>query len=289
MPGEVRHHGAPRVRAGAAPPRARSRRPGRRRSRAAPPRRSRSRPAAGRGAGAGRRGRRARRRARSCGSYARSGARSGSSPLGTYGRFAHTTAYGGSTWYGRRSAATKTIRSATPWPTAFSRASCRASSDTSIAITITCSAIFRRRSAASTDTAIAPVPVPTSTTRSVGAPGGRGVAVEPVDDLRDRASTSSSVSGRGISARRIGREGEAVELAEAADVGDGLPALAPGDRGLERLARVRADRGVGMGEDARSGRCPASGRAAAPRRAARESGARGGDALGGACGRARIR
>ena len=96
---------------------------------------------------------------------------------------------------------TNTIRSATPCPTAFSRASCSASSDTSIAITITWSAILRRRSAASTDTPIAPVPVPTSTTRSAGAPGTRGVAVRRATISSIAASTRSSVSGRGMRAR----------------------------------------------------------------------------------------
>ena len=135
------------------------------------------------------------------GSNAISGDSSDRSPLGTYGRFAHTTAYGGSTWYGSRSAATNTIRSATPWPTAFSRASWRASVETSTAITSTWSSIFRRRSPARSEIAIAPVPVPTSATRNAGVPRARGVAVSRATISASAASTSSSVSGRGMSAR----------------------------------------------------------------------------------------
>ncbi len=50
-------------------------------------------------------------------------------------------------------------------------------------------------------TAIAPVPVPMSATRSAGVPGGRGAAVSRRAISTIAASTSSSVSGRGMSAR----------------------------------------------------------------------------------------
>ena len=53
-------------------------------------------------------------------------------------------------------------------------------------------------------------------------PAGGAAAVRRATTSSIASSTSSSVSGRGISARASRREREAVELAEAADVGDGL-------------------------------------------------------------------
>src|SRR6188508_1162831 len=101
---------------------------------------------------------------------------------------------------GRRSLATKRRRSPTPCATAFSRARSRAPSETSVATMSRSSGGTRRcRRATARATAIAPLPVPTSATRRT--PDRSTPDVNAVITVAIAVSTSSSVSGRGISAR----------------------------------------------------------------------------------------
>ena len=107
----------------------------------------------------------------------------------------------------------------------------------------------RRRSATSSAMAIAPLPVPTSTIRIGGEPTGRAAAASRRITSASASSTSRSVSGRGMSARRVDREGQAVELLDPPDVRDGLAGRAPVEgRPVGRLG-VGADRRVGVRED----------------------------------------
>ena len=62
-------------------------------------------------------------------------------------------------------------------------------------------------------------------------------------------STSSSVSGRGMSARASTAQGQAVELLDLADVGHGLAGLAPGHESREARLVVDAERRFGVGDD----------------------------------------
>ena len=116
----------------------------------------------------------------------------------------------------------------------------RASADTSTAMTSTCVVHLPAAQGREQGDAIAPVPVPTSTTRSAGAPGGPRGGREARGDLGQRGVDEQLRLGSRDQGARVGREREPVELAEAADVGDGLAALAALDGGLERLrARPR--------------------------------------------------
>ena len=81
-----------------------------------------------------------------------------------------STAYGGVADRAAGRPSRNAIRSATPWPTAFSRARSSASGEMSTATTVTWASIRRFRRAATSETAIAPVPVPTSAIRSGGVP-----------------------------------------------------------------------------------------------------------------------
>ena len=102
----------------------------------------------------------------------------------------------------------------------------------------------RLRRAATSATAIAPDPVPTSATRSGGAPAGRGAAVSRVDHGGDRLVHEQLGLGPRDERARVGGDGLAVELAEAADVGHGLAALPAGDVPLERGGGPIRDRRV---------------------------------------------
>ena len=151
----------------------------------------------------------------------------------------------------RRSCSSSSISS--PVRAAFSRASASASGDTSIAVTC---APGRSSAIAS---AIAPVPVPTSSTRG---------------DWRARAgaasarSTTISVSGRGISARRVDGEREPAEAPLAEDVRERL-ARAPGARRARGSRRARSRSAAGRSRcRARSAAARARARAAARRRGA---------------------
>ena len=64
-------------------------------------------------------------------------------------------------------------------------------------------------------------------------------------------STSSSVSGRGMSARASTDSAIAVELLDAADVGDRLAQFPPVDQGQVLRLRVGPDRRVAVRDDRR--------------------------------------
>ena len=102
---------------------------------------------------------------------------------------------------GRRSASQERHRSATPWPTAFSRASCSASSETSVATT----GPRRRRPGDGARRAARPRSRRSpSRRRRPGAAACRSAAAVAASRRTISASassTSSSVSGRGMSAR----------------------------------------------------------------------------------------
>ena len=159
--------------------------------------------AAGRSAGARRRGRRARRRARSVGSNAISGDSRASSSVGTYGRFAHDR---------RRTAARRRygqqVRGDEHHPVGHAvtdRVLARQlqglgrhvdRDDQHLLVHLPAAQGREQRDG---DRARSPCRRPT--TRSAGAPWGRGVAASRAVTSASAASTSSSVSGRGISAR----------------------------------------------------------------------------------------
>ena len=80
-------------------------------------------------------------------------------------------------------------------------------------------------------------------------PGGRGAASNRRDDLRlgqldDPLRLGSRDQGAGVRGER-----EPVELLEAADVGDRLALLAPGEVRLVGGRRGLADRRLGVGDD----------------------------------------
>ena len=144
-------------------------------------------------------------------------------------------------------------------PTAFSRARSSASGQRSTATTVTCSSMRRFRRAASSATAIAPVPVPTSAIRSGGAPARPRRRREPGDDRRDGLVDEQLRLGSRDERPGVRRDRQAVELAEPADVGDGLAALrrATYPSNARELARRRR-RAAPYGEDARRGPRPSA-------------------------------
>ena len=86
---------------------------------------------------------------------------------------------------------------------------------------------------------------------SAGVPAGRGAASSRVDDL-GLGQLDDALRLRARDQRaRVGREGEAVELLEAPDVGDRLAALAPGEVRLVRRGGRLADGRLGVGDDPR--------------------------------------
>ena len=141
------------------------------------------------------------------------------------------------------------MRSATPWETAFSRASASAASEMSLAVKRTTSPKPARRNVRAMAIAMAPLPVPTSSTRKRGAPGSRGRAAMAARVREMASSTSSSVSGSWDERARVDAEREAVELLDLPDVGDRLARLAADDERLEAGLVIDAQRGVEMGDD----------------------------------------
>ena len=76
----------------------------------------------------------------------------------TYGRLATIRSNGSATTGGSRSATAKRINSATPWPAAFSLASCSASAEASVAKNSTSWSAPRSRSATARLTRTVPAP-----------------------------------------------------------------------------------------------------------------------------------
>ena len=239
----------------------------RRRSRGTPPRRDAARGRAVRSAGGRGRGRPARRRAPSpARTRRRSAARA--DRLTGYRAGSPRRSRTGVASQGTRSPSSNWIRSATPWPTAFSRASWRASGEASVAIRLTSVSIRRLRSSTASAITIVPAPVPTSITRSAGVPAGRGAeisrsTIEATHEVDEQLRLGPRDQGP-----RIRRQGNPVELLEAPDVGHRLAGDPADEPGLERGGRVGADRARRNGRSAPSGRPAGRGRGAARRRAA---------------------
>ena len=191
----------------------------------------------------------ARRRGRPTGSNEAATGRRGTTSDGMYGRLAQTTSNRAGTTRrpatrpagASRSAVATATRSPTAWATAFSRARSTASSEVSEAKISTSPSIPRRRRATARATAIVPAPVPTSAIASGGVPGGPRGAGQPAADLAEREIDEHLRLRPRDQGPGVRRERDAVELLDAADVGDRLAGLPAQQRLGEAGCRLGPD------------------------------------------------